>query len=253
MLLASSLVGLDPPGASGWCSSCGRPHSLPRTAQAEVEALSLLRRIEQSGRFDFTAAEPDPRFGLTQEQRRTGKMLGVLLCSDGTVLRAFSGMLGGTWHCPGWAPPVAGLTLEDAEPAAAFGEIVRLVARADAAAEPERGRLRRAHRERSAALSQALGASYVLRNARGEEAGVLELLRAQGVRPPGGVGDCAAPKLLTEAHRRRLVPEAIAEVWCGPPAKTRTHGSFHAACRERCEPIMGFLLCGVPAACGADG
>ena len=94
MLLASSLVGLAPPGASGWCSSCGRPHSLPRTAQAEVEALSLLRRIEQSGRFDFTAAEPDPRFGLTQEQRRTGKMLGVLLCSEGTVLRAFSGMLG---------------------------------------------------------------------------------------------------------------------------------------------------------------
>ena len=34
------------------------------------------------------------RFGLTQEQRRTGKMLGVLLCSEGTVLRAFSGMLG---------------------------------------------------------------------------------------------------------------------------------------------------------------
>ena len=25
----------------------------------------------------------------------------------------------------------------------------------------------------------------------------------------------------------------------------REHGSLHPACQERCEPIMGFLLCGL--------
>ena len=65
---------------------------------------------------------------------------------------------------------------------------------------------------------------------------------------PCGCGDCCAPKLLAEASRRGLVPISIAEVWMGvPTAKEgyRQEGSFYGACRGRCRPILGHMLCGV--------
>ena len=64
---------------------------------------------------------------------------------------------------------------------------------------------------------------------------------------PCGCGDCCAPKLLAEASRRGLVPLSIAEVWMGvPTAKEgyRQEGSFYGACRGRCRPILGHMLCG---------
>jgi hypothetical protein len=62
--------------------------------------------------------------------------------------------------------------------------------------------------------------------------------------PKGGMGDCAAPKLLNEANTRGLQPEAIAETWMHPELPQGS-GGFWNACKERCEPILGYLLCGV--------
>ena len=67
------------------------------------------------------------------------------------------------------------------------------------------------------------------------------------VNLPCGCGDCCAPKLLAEASRRGLVPLSIAEVWMGvPTAKEgyRKEGNFYGACRGRCRPILGHMLCG---------
>jgi tRNA pseudouridine32 synthase/23S rRNA pseudouridine746 synthase len=68
-------------------------------------------------------------------------------------------------------------------------------------------------------------------------------------QPPGGAGDCAAPKLLAEAYRRDLRPIALAEVWCGaaPRAGDRRAGSFYPACRGKCAPILEHMLGGLPA------
>ena len=313
-----------PTAAAGFCIHCSRVHSLPRTPLAESQALKLLEAVDEAGTFDLST-EPsaaDPRFRT--ETCGNGKMLGVLTCTDGTVLRAFSGMLGGTWHCPGWAGPVASLTLEDASASARFQQIVESVQRASAADDPaERSEHQRVHRSLSAALSADLAQSVVLRNWRGAEVRLPELLDRQrqhallaedsvherpkelvlGARqskqqqrrrrrrqrggsaalrtPPGGVGDCAAPKLLHAAHALGLRPNGLAEVWFEPPARRRSavmlrpanageaageasgmrsrgrrtggaperreHGSFHPACAERCEPIMGFMLCGLEA------
>jgi len=62
--------------------------------------------------------------------------------------------------------------------------------------------------------------------------------------PPGGAGDCAAPKLVAYALRHGLVPRALAEFWWGPPPPTgdRRHGIFYPACRGKCGPILGHLL-----------
>ena len=65
--------------------------------------------------------------------------------------------------------------------------------------------------------------------------------------PPCGCGDCCAPKLLAECARRGLAPVAIAEVWMGAPTRKdgeRREGGFYGACRGRCRPILGHMLCG---------
>ena len=267
--------------ASGFCGVCGVRHAIPRTPAAEAEALALQGAIESSGRFDFDSVdEPDARYRMSA--MTSGKMLGVLICSDGTVLRAFSGMLGGspgnlgTWHCPGWAGPVAQLTLEDTEASRRFAAIVHHVKAAEACQEPERSEHRKTHRALSLALSDDLASSVELRNARGGRVRLPELLarqREDALRPsasleqqqqarahPGGIGDCAAPKLLMAAFERGLQPESMAEIWHEAPLRRkaeeslrrapsrggrRKHGSFHLACNERCSPIMGFLLCGL--------
>lgn len=65
--------------------------------------------------------------------------------------------------------------------------------------------------------------------------------------PPGGAGDCAAPKLIAYALRHGLVPRALAEFWWGPPSPLgdRRHGELYPACRGKCGPILAHLLDGI--------
>ena len=67
---------------------------------------------------------------------------------------------------------------------------------------------------------------------------------------PCGCGDCCAPKLLAECALRGLRPLSIAEVWMGVPTPgegDREEGEFYGACRGRCRPILGHMLCGADA------
>lgn len=60
--------------------------------------------------------------------------------------------------------------------------------------------------------------------------------------PPGGAGDCAAPKLIVEAARRGLRPIALAELWWGAATDGRRAETFYPACRGKCGPILPVLL-----------
>ena len=94
----------------GYYSHCTRWHELPQEP-ARRACLELMAKLEDQGRVDFdrASAPADPRFVTAPLFRPgCGKMLGVLLGRDGAgntrQLRAFSGMLGGQWRVPGWAP-----------------------------------------------------------------------------------------------------------------------------------------------------
>ena len=89
--------------------------------------------------------------------------------------------------------------------------------------------------------------TYVLPNGRGKQVPLRELFAP--AEPPGGAGDCAAPKLLAEAYRERLRPIALAEFWCGasPPTGDRRDGAFYPACRGKCGPILAHMLDGLDA------
>jgi tRNA pseudouridine32 synthase/23S rRNA pseudouridine746 synthase len=87
--------------------------------------------------------------------------------------------------------------------------------------------------------------TYAVPNARGEHR-LLRTLYSTG-EPPSGAADCAAPKLLAHAFRHGLRPLALAEFWWGapPPAGGRVAGAFYAACRDKCAPLLPFMLEGL--------
>ena len=110
------------------------------------------------------------------------------------------------------------------------------------------GELRQLKRRRAALsrqLHEQVFAGYRLKSISGETKRLSDLF--PDALPPGGSGDCAAPKLLQFANRNNLKPLALAEFWWGEsPADTVRHqGHFYSACRGKCQPILPFMLQGI--------
>ena len=87
--------------------------------------------------------------------------------------------------------------------------------------------------------------NYLLVNKLDESESLINFF--DGKIPPGGAGDCAAPKLIQYAHLNKLKILAMAEFWWGAsPAKgVRHHAHFYPPCRGKCHPILPFMLQGV--------
>lgn len=153
-----------------------------------------------------------------------GKMLGVLQAEkpDGgqEFLYAFSGRVGEKSVIEGFVPPIF-----DYDPA-------RIVA---------------ASPEESQRLQRWLFEQYRVRNGKGETRSIYEIFADRGLVPPGGTGDCAAPKLLQYAFINGYKPLAIGEFWYGkPPQKeVRRAGCFYPACTGKCGPLLAYMLQGV--------
>lgn len=88
--------------------------------------------------------------------------------------------------------------------------------------------------------------SYWLRNACGETLPLAEVWQAGGPQKPSGggfftagAGDCAAPKLLSEAFARGLRPTGLAEVWFGAPSVSRVVTSRHMKHVARMKGLSG--------------
>jgi tRNA pseudouridine32 synthase/23S rRNA pseudouridine746 synthase len=100
-------------------------------------------------------------------------------------------------------------------------------------------------KQKSFDLQQQLFDNYQFLNALGEEQNVVEIFKnAAAGNPPSAAGDCAAPKLLHYAFKHQLSPFAISEFWWGNPPKNkeREHMSFYPACKDKCRPILEFIL-----------
>ncbi len=83
----------------------------------------------------------------------------------------------------------------------------------------------------------------MLTNFAGESLPLTDLM-PRGI--PTGTGECCAPKLLHYAATIGLKPLAMAEFWWGDSSADKLQGQFYGACEERCQPLMGFLLSGLP-------
>ena len=191
---------------------------------------------EATGGHGFPAPTADSA-KLLQE----GKMLGVLKVEDkdGTegYLYAFSGTVGGRATLPGFVPPIFDLTA----PEGYFRQ-----REAEISAMPP-GETRKAA---SAELQAWIFDQYRVSNARGETLSIREVFARRGLVPPGGTGDCAAPKLLQYAYSHGLTPIAMGEFWYGasPASEVREQGRFYPSCTGKCGPLLSFMLEGLDVA-----
>ena len=217
-------------------------------------AVHPLARRAATEMLDALRAHAPPDWNLDGPDG--GKMFGVLVVedADGRVgyLRGFSGMLAGSWTVPGWVPPAFDIATHDALRIAAAHELQALASSRharvnDGVTAAELSSFDKGCRERANVWLRQLQATYRFASATGTLRTLAELFRP-GL-PPGGAGDCAAPKLLAHAHRHALRPVALVEVWWGamPRSGDRRAGSLYPACRGKCAPILSHLLDGLSA------
>ena len=114
------------------------------------------------------------------------------------------------------------------------------------AADARMRELKQQRKALSRQLQSQMHAAYSLTNFSGQSLSLQQLM--PGGSMPTGTGDCCAPKLLHYAATHGLRPLAMAEFWWGLSSmnQDKVQGEFYGACAERCQPLMGFLLSGLP-------
>lgn len=238
----------------GFCLRCGREHWLgPGNTQHLCRELT--RQFDSLGTIDLFSTPPGsvstletaPLFGPAR-----GKMFGVMEClkPDGTnvILYAFSGQYNGFWLAEGWAPPLfeiddfLALTVDKEK------QIKQLGREIDKCSPHSSDWLvqRKKRRLLSRQLMRDIHSLYRLANFQGVTATLEEAFTGNnGI--PTGTGDCCAPKLLNFAAKNNMHPLGISEFFWGKEniSGGHRHGSFTSSCVEKCQPILGFMLCGL--------
>ena len=197
------------------------------------------------------AAEVQQYIATHEEIRRdadNGKMFGVLVVESAeglAFLAAYSGLLAGRNDWPYFVPPVYDAQQPDGHFKTTEREISLTTRHSPLTS-----------KQMSQELQTWLFHQYQLLNARGEVKDLVDIwqeyysrpkLRQKYPLPPGGTGDCCAPKLLQYAYQHYLHPVCIAEFWWGQSTKEelRQHLNYYPACRGKCMPILTWMLQGL--------
>ena len=220
---------------------CYEPHPLCVMAAKEVQA--------------YIGSHAEIR-----EDADKGKMFGVLVVEKPTpcvspplqgesegvfFLAAYSGLLAGRNDWPFFVPPV----YDAQQPDGHFKTTEREISLATHLSPL-------ISKKMSQDLQLWLFHQYQLLNARGEVKDLVDIwqsyysrpkLRQKFPLPPGGTGDCCAPKLLQYAYQQGLKPVCMAEFWWGTTTKEeiRQHLNYYPACRGKCKPILTWMLEGL--------
>ena len=213
----------------------------------------LIADIPLPERFTYPFCyEPHPLCQMAAEEVKReierilpteGKMFGVLVvkAEEGLgFLAAYSGLLEGRNDWPYFVPPVFDAQLPDGH----FKQTERVIS------------AKGGDKQMSQELQLWLFHQYRMLNAKGETKDLVDIwqdyhcsprIRNKYPLPPGGTGDCCAPKLLQYAFSHGLRPVCMAEFWWGPSPKSeiRHHGQFYPACRGKCKPILTWMLQGL--------
>ena len=205
------------------------PHPLCRLAASEVQA--------------YIACHDTIR-----EDADRGKMFGVLVVETGeglSFLAAYSGLLTGRNDWSYFVPPV----YDAQQPDGYFKQQEHIISLTSHLSPLTSKKM-------SQDLQLWLFHQYQLLNARGEVKDLVDIWQSYYNRPklqrkyplpPGGTGDCCAPKLLQYAYQQGLKPLCMAEFWWGQPTKEelRQHLNFYPACRGKCKPILTWMMQGL--------
>ena len=223
---------------------CYEPHPLCLLAAKEVQ------------QYIATHAE-------IKEDADRGKMFGVLVVEPTPntsraggesyyFLAAYSGLLAGRNDWDYFVPPV----YDAQQPDGYFKTQERMISQLSSLTHHPSSFNPQTSKEMSQELQLWLFHQYRLLNAHGKEKDLVEIwqnyynrpkLRKKFPLPPGGTGDCCAPKLLQYAYQHGLKPVCMAEFWWGATTKTelRQHLNYYPACRGKCKPILTWMLQGL--------
>ena len=223
---------------------CYEPHPLCLLAAKEVQ------------QYIATHAE-------IKEDADRGKMFGVLVVEPTPntsraggesyyFLAAYSGLLAGRNDWDYFVPPV----YDAQQPDGYFKTQERMISQLSSLTPHPSSFNPQTSKEMSQELQLWLFHQYRLLNAHGKEKDLVEIwqnyynrpkLRKKFPLPPGGTGDCCAPKLLQYAYQHGLKPVCMAEFWWGATTKTelRQHLNYYPACRGKCKPILTWMLQGL--------
>ena len=175
-----------------------------------------------------------------------GQMFGVLECEDvdgnTVVLKAFSCQYNGEWLVDGWVPPIFNVEAFHQLTQPVYKEISDLGQQIET--DPHNKSLIEQRASLSRNLMQKIHGLYTLTNFKDDTCPLSDVFNAKTV--PAGTGDCCAPKLLNYAACHGLKPLGLSEFYWGKESKSgkRQHGEFYPACKEKCQPILGFMLKG---------
>ncbi len=191
------------------------------------------------------------------DELQQGKMFGVLVVKNAMgqlgFLAAFSGLLNKQNSLPYFVPAVYDMLnpnghfkTEERAISLINAHIKELEAENTSSSSEEILELKKERKRRSETLQNWLFEQFVMLNSRGERKNLIEIFQGQQKQhmPPGGAGECAAPKLLQYAFLNKLQPIAMAEFWWGnsPKNEERIHGHFYPACEQKCRPILNYML-----------
>lgn len=204
-----------------------------------------------------------------------GKMLGVLLAKrkpersdysdcpcchplpdEQVLLIAYSGVVNGLVDNDHYfVPPIYDLSvpddfyLQEDEAISQINQEIRRLQELPKSAEVEQEirQWQEERKQKSIALQLKIFSHFNICNAQGEYHNVVDIFRdAKRGLPPGGTGECAAPRLLQYALEHKLEPIALAEFWYGtsPRRYRRSHGQFYPSCIEKCSPLLAYMTQG---------
>lgn len=205
---------------------CYEPHPLCLLAAEEVKR-EIARISPQEGKmFGVLVVERNEKCQVKNEK------LGFLA--------AYSGLLEGRNDWDYFVPPV----FDAQRPDGYFKTREREIMQSEE------------HKQMSQELQLWLFHQYQFLNAKGERKDLVEVwqdyhssarIRRKFPLPPGGTGDCCAPKLLQYAFQNGLKPVCMAEFWWGesPKGEIRHHGQYYPACRGKCKPVLTWMMQGL--------
>jgi tRNA pseudouridine32 synthase/23S rRNA pseudouridine746 synthase len=179
-----------------------------------------------------------------------GKMFGVLVvkkqdntfCYLGTV----SGKLPKNAICEKFIPSVFDESVDDFfinKGMKKLSEIGKQIKKANHPSEIIS--LKEKRKQKSVSLQKQLFENYHFLNLSKKQKNILEIFKNLSYgNPPAATGECAAPKLLQYAIKHQLKPIALTEFWWGSSAenKEKKHRAYYPACKNRCRPILEYML-----------
>lgn len=179
-----------------------------------------------------------------------GKMFGILVVqkedNSYVYLGTISGKLPGNITCDKFIPSVFDDSIDDSFINKGMKELTEIGNKIKKTnIQSEIIELTENRKLKSFALQQRLFENYHFLNHLGMKKNVLQIFKSSlHGNPPSAAGDCTAPKLLHHAFKHQLRPIALAEFWWGIPTKNkeREHKVFYPACKNKCRPILEYML-----------